>query len=99
MNATTNTSAASPAGPQVGRPMERLEARAKVTGAADYTHNLRLPRMLHAKVVRSPHAHARILSIDTRAAAAVPGVVRVEGGSRPDEVTAQLLAACIDAGL
>ncbi len=86
MNATTNTAhaaapaasaAAAPAGPQVGRPMERLEARAKVTGTADYTHNLRLPRMLHAKVVRSPHAHARILSIDTRAAAAVPGVVRV----------------------
>ncbi len=62
---------------QVGRRMDRLESVAKVTGTADYTHNLELPRMLHAKVVRSPHAHARIVSIDTRAAAAMPGVFQV----------------------
>ncbi len=63
--------------PQVGRRVDRLESIAKVTGAADYTHNLELPRMLHAKLVRSPHAHARILGIDTREAAAMPGVVMV----------------------
>jgi CO/xanthine dehydrogenase Mo-binding subunit len=63
--------------PQVGRRLDRLESVAKVTGTADYTHNLELPRMLHAKVVRSPHAHARILGIDTRDAAAMPGVVHV----------------------
>lgn len=63
--------------PQVGRRMDRLESVAKVTGTADYTHNLELPRMLHAKLVRSPHAHARILGIDTREAAAMPGVVHV----------------------
>lgn len=62
---------------QVGRRLDRLESRAKVTGTADYTHNLVLPRMLHAKVVRSTHAHARILSIDTAAAAALPGVFKV----------------------
>lgn len=62
---------------QVGRRVDRLESRAKVTGTADYTHNVALPRMLHAKVVRSAHAHARILSIDTRAAAALPGVFKV----------------------
>ena len=62
---------------QVGRSVDRLESRAKVTGTADYTHNLTLPRMLHAKVVRSAHAHARILSIDTAAAAALPGVFQV----------------------
>lgn len=38
---------------QVGRRVDRLESRSKVTGTADYTHNLVLPRMLHAKVVRS----------------------------------------------
>ncbi|MBL0918574.1 MAG: xanthine dehydrogenase family protein molybdopterin-binding subunit [Hydrogenophaga sp.] len=63
--------------PQVGRRVDRLESIAKVTGAADYTHNLELPRMLHAKLVRSPHAHARILGIDTREAAAMPGVAMV----------------------
>ncbi|MGC4396446.1 xanthine dehydrogenase family protein molybdopterin-binding subunit [Hydrogenophaga crocea] len=63
--------------PQVGRRMDRLESVAKVTGTADYTHNVELPRMLHAKVVRSPHAHARILGIDTRAAQDMPGVTHV----------------------
>lgn len=62
---------------QVGRRVDRLESRSKVTGTADYTHNLVLPRMLHAKVVRSSEAHARILSIDTSAAAAMPGVFQV----------------------
>jgi CO/xanthine dehydrogenase Mo-binding subunit len=63
--------------PQVGRRVDRLESRSKVTGTADYTHNVVLPRMLHAKVVRSAHAHARIVSIDTSAAAAMPGVFKV----------------------
>lgn len=62
---------------QVGRRVDRLESRAKVTGSADYTHNVSLPRMLHAKVVRSTHAHARIRSIDTTSAAAYPGVFKV----------------------
>lgn len=62
---------------QVGRRVDRLESRAKVTGTAEYTHNVTLPRMLHAKVVRSTQAHARILSIDTRAASAVAGVFKV----------------------
>ncbi|RYY93041.1 MAG: xanthine dehydrogenase family protein molybdopterin-binding subunit, partial [Comamonadaceae bacterium] len=71
MNETTSP------GRQVGRRIDRLESRSKVTGTADYTHNVVLPRMLHAKVVRSTHAHARILSIDTSAAAAMPGVFKV----------------------
>ncbi len=66
-----------PTAPQVGRHMNRLESVAKVTGTADYTHNVELPRMLHAKIVRSPHAHARILGIDTQNAAAMRGVVQV----------------------
>lgn len=62
---------------QVGRRMDRMESRAKVTGTAEYTHNLVVPRMLHAKIVRSAHAHARIVSIDTAAAAAMSGVIKV----------------------
>jgi CO/xanthine dehydrogenase Mo-binding subunit len=64
-------------GRQVGRALPRLEARDKVTGRAEYTHNLRLPGMLHGKLVRSTVAHGRIKSIDAAAARAVPGVHRV----------------------
>jgi xanthine dehydrogenase molybdenum-binding subunit len=49
----------------------------KVTGRAQFGADIRLPAMVHAAVLRSPHAHARILSIDTRAAAAAPGVLAI----------------------
>ena len=49
----------------------------KVTGAARYGADISLPGMLHAKVLRSPHAHARIRRIDTSKAEALPGVVAV----------------------
>lgn len=62
---------------QVGRSLPRVEGRAKVTGRAEYIHNLRLPGMLHAKIFRSPIAHGRIRSIDTAAAKAYPGVFAV----------------------
>ena len=62
---------------QIGRSLPRIEARAKVTGAAEYIHNLRLPGMLWAKIARSAVPHARIRHIDTREAAAIPGVHRV----------------------
>lgn len=58
----------------VGRSIPRVEARAKVTGKAEYVHNLRLPGMLHGKVFRSTVAHARIRGIDVSAARALPGV-------------------------
>ena len=64
-------------GGQVGRSLPRLEAREKVTGRAEYTHHLRLPGMLYAKMFRSTVAHGRILSIDTEAARAMPGVYAV----------------------
>jgi len=65
---------------QVGRDLPRLEVHAKVTGRADYTHNLRLPGMLYGKVARATVPHGRIRSIDTEAARAVPGVYRVFTG-------------------
>lgn len=49
----------------------------KVTGRARYAADIRLPRMLHGKILRSPHAHARILAIDTSRAEALPGVQAV----------------------
>jgi CO/xanthine dehydrogenase Mo-binding subunit len=65
-----------PAG-QIGRSIPRVEARAKVTGTAEYIHNLRLPGMLCAKICRSTMPHGRIRHIDTSAAAAIPGVQRI----------------------
>ncbi|MBI1990276.1 MAG: xanthine dehydrogenase family protein molybdopterin-binding subunit [Betaproteobacteria bacterium] len=62
---------------QVGRSVPRLEGREKVTGRAEYIHNMRLPGMLYGKIFRSTAAHARIRSIDVTAAAAVDGVHRV----------------------
>src|SRR6266571_917435 len=66
-----------PVGAQVGRSLPRLEARDKVTGRAEYTHTMRLPGMLHAKIFRSTVAHGRIKSIDVSAATKVPGIYRV----------------------
>jgi CO/xanthine dehydrogenase Mo-binding subunit len=62
---------------QVGRSIPRLEATAKVTGRAEYVHNLRLPGMLYGKIFRSTVAHGRIKSIDVSAAQALDGVHRV----------------------
>ena len=64
----------------VGKPLARLEARAKVTGRAEYVHNLTVPNMLHAKVLRSTVAHGRIRKLDVSAARATPGVFAVYTG-------------------
>jgi len=58
----------------VGRSLPKRDAFEKVTGTARYTADLRLPGMLYARFLRSPHAHARITNIDTRAAQALPGI-------------------------
>src|SRR5258708_11269903 len=57
--------------PQVGRSVPRLESWLKVTGRAEYGHNLRLPGMLYGKIFRSTLAHGRIKRIDVSAARAV----------------------------
>ena len=64
----------------VGKPVARDDAIDKVTGAARYTHDLAIPGMLHAALVTSPHASARIVRIDTSAAAALHGVRAVLTG-------------------
>lgn len=58
----------------VGRNDPRRDARAKVTGRARYGYDIVVPGMLHAKVLRSPHAHARVVSIDAGRARALEGV-------------------------
>ena len=58
----------------VGHPAQRIDAVKRVTGAATYTGDIQLPGMLYARVLRSPHAHARIRSIDTSKAVVLPGV-------------------------
>jgi xanthine dehydrogenase YagR molybdenum-binding subunit len=61
----------------IGKPVARWDARAKVTGTARYTTDVRLPGMLHARILRSPHPHARVRAIDTGGAERLPGVKAV----------------------
>lgn len=61
----------------VGRSVPRLDAGEKVTGAARYVSDVRLPGMAHARLWRSPVPHARIVSVETARAAAAPGVLAV----------------------
>ena len=59
----------------IGKRIDRLDGAAKATGRAQYSYDLNLPGMLWARVLASPHARAKVKSIDTTAAEAVPGVV------------------------
>jgi len=65
-----------PAGPLtvVGRPAPRKDAPERVRGEARFTADIRLPGMLQAAILRSPHAHARVRRIDLAPALALPGV-------------------------
>jgi CO/xanthine dehydrogenase Mo-binding subunit len=66
----------------IGQPVDRVDGVEKVTGAALYTADLKFPRILYAHVVRSPHAHARVLDVRMDKAARVPGVRAVAGGGQ-----------------
>jgi len=61
----------------IGRSVERLEDPPLVTGRGRYAGDIVFPHQLHMRIVRSNHAHGRIVSIDTRAARTLPGVVAV----------------------
>ena len=61
----------------VGTSVRRVDGVDKVTGQARYAGDLIIPGMIEGKFLRSPYAHARIVSIDTRAAEALPGVIAV----------------------
>src|SRR5439155_354510 len=66
---------------QVGRSAPRSDAKEKLRGQAEFVGDLVVPRMLHGKVLRSPFAHARVVSVDAREAEAMPQVVCVLTGS------------------
>jgi 4-hydroxybenzoyl-CoA reductase alpha subunit len=61
----------------IGRSVPKIDARVKVTGQALYAGDLKFPNMLFGKILASPHAHARILRIDTSEAERLPGVKAV----------------------
>ena len=65
----------------VGKPLPKTDAAAKVTGQTVFADDLVLPRMAYARMLRSPHPHARIRGIDASRAAAHPGVLATLVGS------------------
>src|SRR5713101_724683 len=62
---------------KIGRRVSRLDGPSKVTGEQMYVADIKVARLLHAKILRSPYAHANILRIDTSRARAYPGVAGV----------------------
>jgi 4-hydroxybenzoyl-CoA reductase subunit alpha len=65
----------------IGKPFPKPDAVSKVTGRAVYADDMLPARTLHCRILRSPHPHARILSIDTSAARRMPGVLAVITGA------------------
>ena len=61
----------------IGTSIKRLDGPDKVTGRARYTYDINRPGMIFGKMVRSPYAHARIVSVDLSAAEKAPGVKAV----------------------
>ena len=78
-----------PEGPRatVGRPAARLDGHARARGQATYTADISLPRMLHAAVLRSPHARARVKKIDLSTAAQAAGVRAVLAPDECEDLT------------
>ncbi len=65
----------------VGKPIIRIDGKEKVSGATKYTDDLNFgPNLLHAAIVESPFAHAKIINIDTSQAEKLPGVIKVFTG-------------------
>ena len=61
----------------VGKPVTRFDGYDKVSGTATYTFDIKLPRMVYARTLRSPHPHAKIRAINAKAAWEVPGVLDI----------------------
>ena len=69
----------------VGSRPIRHDGNDKVTGRARYSADITLPRMLHGKILRSPHAHAQIISIDASTSVTQWYISRLKGGLRPSQ--------------
>ena len=77
---------------KIGQRLGRVEGPAKVTGEARYTADIMLPGMVWGKVLRSPLPHAKIVSIDTREAEQMPGILAVlTAKDLPDLLTGRLV--------
>jgi len=61
----------------IGKSLPRIDIPAKVTGGTAYVQDLRLPGMVHARVVRPPSPHAQLLAVDSAAVTRLPGVLKV----------------------
>lgn len=69
----------------IGTSVPKRDGADKVTGRTRFLHDLDLPRLAHGKILRSRHPHARLVRVDTRRAAAVPGVLAVATGADVDQ--------------
>ena len=69
-----NTTEGTPRAHGIGQSILREDGPVKVTGKAEFTYDVDFPNMLHARFVKSPHAHANIIEIDTSKAKEIPGV-------------------------
>ncbi len=65
----------------IGKSLPKIDSYAKVTGAAKYADDIKLPRMAFGRILRSPHPHARIIRVDASRARAYPGVLDVITGA------------------
>src|SRR4051794_12259442 len=84
----------------LGTRINRLDGPEKSTGRAKYSYDINRPGMLHAMMLRCPHAHARVKSIDTAAAEKTPGFRAVHVVVKPNEelyfAGAEVLAIAAD---
>ena len=88
--AAAASAAPAPARPEqfqvIGKRVPRLHGLGVVTNLGQYTQNMRMPGMLHMRTLRSPHPHAKVKSVNTAKAEALPGVVAVlHRGNLPAE--------------
>ena len=67
----------------IGKRISRVDSPAKVSGQAKYTYDVHRPGMLYGKVLRSPYAHAKLVSVDTSVAEKMPGVKAVHVVQEP----------------
>jgi carbon-monoxide dehydrogenase large subunit len=81
MTAVNETAAEAGSPPEIGRARARKEDARLITGQTNWTDNITLPGLAHVAFVRSPHAHARIVSVDVSAARAAPGVFAAYSGA------------------
>src|SRR3990167_1771264 len=70
----------------VGKSVPRIDGKGIVTGQTKYAFDVSFPNMLIGKMIRSPHAHAKIISIDTSKAEALPGVRAVITAKDTDNI-------------